>query len=148
MSPQGYRHSDGVEFVEIYLRRAFPVGHRIKLQSPFEAKGESEPEPDVMVFVGEPGKSLGRHPREAVMVVEVAESSIRLDRRKASNYSASKIPEYWILNLKDRTLEVYREPTTISGQSGYGFTKIYQSQDTVAPLAAPSVTITVAELLP
>jgi Uma2 family endonuclease len=85
-------------------------------------------------------------------VVEVSESTLAFDRgEKASLYASASIPEYWVLNLVDRCLEVHRDPIPMPGQPyGYGYRTHtqYFANDTVAPLAAPSGTIKVIDLLP
>src|SRR3972149_2531438 len=72
---------------------------------------ESEPEPDVAVVPGTARDYRAGHPTHAVLVVEVAESSLRRDREdKGSLYARAGIADYWIVNLVDRVLEVVREP--------------------------------------
>ncbi len=69
--------------------------------------------------------------------------------RKAALYAEASIPEYWIINIADRQLEVHRQPMLISeGVFGYADVKIYMAQETLAPLSAPDVQIAVASLLP
>jgi Uma2 family endonuclease len=87
-----------------------------------------------------------------VLVVEVAEASLPLDREeKGSLYGRARVPEYWILNLRDRVLEVYREPHP-DASAPHGWT--YRSRQNLAtgehvsPLAAPTSRIAVADLLP
>jgi Uma2 family endonuclease len=83
------------------------------------------------------------HPTSAVLVVEVADSSLRHDRRKASLYTRAEIPEYWILNLPERRLEVFRNP-----QNGaYISRTILHEGDSISPLVR-EMTIPVASLLP
>ena len=87
-----------------------------------------------------------------VLVVEVAESSLALDREeKGSLYARAHVPEYWILSLRDRVLEVYREPhPDPSAPYGWAY-RSFQSLaegEHVAPSAAPTARIAVANLLP
>jgi hypothetical protein len=87
-----------------------------------------------------------------VLIVEVADSSLAFDRgEKASLYARAGIADYWILNLSDRVLEVYREPVVAPhAQYGhrYGATTTLGPRDMVSPLAAPTAAILVADLLP
>ena len=72
----------------------------------------SEPEPDIAIVYGAADNYAERHPKgaETVLVVEVALSSLALDRKKAELYANAGIPCYWLVNLHDRTVEVYTEP--------------------------------------
>src|SRR5262249_23775846 len=104
------------------------------------------------VVAGAPRDYRDAHPATAVLIVEVAETSLRYDRtQKASLYARSDIAEYWIVNLPDRQLEVYRDPQPDAAQPfgfGYASVRILGEQDRVSPLAAPGVAIAVADLLP
>lgn len=74
-----------------------------------------------------------------------AEFPRRTDRKKKIPlYARAGIPEYWILNLIRRTLEVYREPL----DAAYLSRAILRAGDTVSPLARPEVRVTVGDLLP
>ena len=96
-----------------------------------------------------------RHPRaalpsRALVIVEVSDSSLALDRtEKASLYARAGIADYWILNLVERVLEVHREPT-IGSTAPYGwrYRLIHRvaAGDVVSPLAAPRARIPVTRL--
>ena len=61
-------------------------------------------------------RSREHHPRTALLVVEVAGDSLRLDRQtKAALYARAGIPEYWIVNLAESTVEVHRDPDPETG---------------------------------
>jgi len=64
-------------------------------------------------------------------------------------YAEKKISDYWVLNLKNRCLEIYRQPIK-DKKLGFVYTeiKILTEKDTVSPLAAPAAKIKVADLLP
>jgi Uma2 family endonuclease len=94
---------------------------------------------------------VGAHPTHAVLVVEVADSSLRLDRdEKGSLYARARIGEYWIVNLVDRVLETYRDPAPEPGAS-HGWR--YRSVATlpppalIAPAEFPKSLIQIAHLL-
>jgi Uma2 family endonuclease len=151
MAPQKYQHSSGVELAVRFVRRAFPTGHRDRIQMPFRAADGSDPEPDIAVIIGEDPRAVTDHPSSAVLLIEVAEASIRHDRRKAKLYAISNVPDYWILNLNDRTLEVYRDPIPGGGSpSGpaYATIQILTAEQSITPLAAQAASIKVADLLP
>ena len=82
---------------------------------------DSEPEPDLAVVRRDVRERLGRHPSpdDVALVVEVAETSLRRDRYKCEIYGKAGIPVYWIVNLPDRQIEVYSDPTGPDGPPGY-----------------------------
>jgi len=104
-----------------------------------------EPEPDVAIVPGGPRDHLAEHPRAAALVVEVADSSLEYDRGdKAQLYARAGFAEYWIVNLRDRCLEVHRQPSP----GGYGDVTTLAAGTTVVPLEVPGARIAVASLLP
>jgi len=150
--PQGSPHAAIVGQVGQVLASAFGAGWHARLQAPLALDEDSEPEPDVAVVAGAYRDYVGAHPSTAALVVEVADSSLRLDRRlKGGLYARASLPEYWIVNLVDSVLEVHRAPQPAAG-AAYGW--VYRSVDilrppaTVTPLAAPTARIPVADLLP
>src|SRR5207244_10337865 len=88
----------------------------------------------------------------AALVVEVADSSLRLDRRlKAALYARNRLPEYWIVNLVDATLEVARDPrpTPEAPESWrYAVVEVSRASASVSPLGAPGAVVAVSDLLP
>lgn len=152
VSPQESPHATAIRLAEEALRQAFPQGHDVRVQLPLALGERSEPEPDVSVVVGSIRDYEEEHPTSAVLVVEVADSTLRIDRStKAGLYAASRIGEYWIVNLVDRVLEVHREPAPMTDQPfGHHYRSITRHSESasVAPLAAPTASIDVADLLP
>ena len=148
MSPQRVPHSVALELVNRYLTRAFASGHRIRCQSPFRSAEGSEPEPDFAVVAGNDPRAAKQHPSSAQLIIEISDTTLKHDRRKARLYAASGIPEYWILNLVGRNLEVYRNPKfSRATVARYADSQILRDRDRVSPLAA-KLDISVAELLP
>jgi Uma2 family endonuclease len=83
------------------------------------------------------------------LIVEVADTSLRLDRQqKGALYARAGIAEYWIVNLPDGILEVYREPVQTSTGWGYRLVQSLRRTDVVSALAQPGVSLQVADLLP
>jgi len=124
----------------------------VRTQGPIGLDDESEPEPDVAVVPGTPEDYRSAHPSRPVLTVEVAESSLAGDRqRKGSVYARAGLADYWILNLGDRVLEVYREPaadpTALFGWR-YARREVFPSSAEVRPLALPGVATRVMDLLP
>jgi len=107
-------HATGVRRVHVWLAKIFGVD-LVQMQLPIDVAVEdrelNEPEPDVTVLVEDKTDFTRRHPRgdETLLVVEVADSSIRQDTvRKRDLYARAGVPEYWILNIQDRELIVHR----------------------------------------
>jgi Uma2 family endonuclease len=150
--PQGSPHAAIVMQVGHVLAAAFGAGWHPRLQAPLALGDHSEPEPDVAVVAGAARDYVAAHPSTAALVVEVADSSLRLDRRfKAAIYARAGLPEYWIVNLVDRVLEVHREPqppTDAADDWSYRSVDILRPPLHVTPLAAPSARILIADLLP
>jgi Uma2 family endonuclease len=129
------------------LDAVFSPGSHARAQAPIVLNDQSEPEPDVAVVTGDDVEYLAGHPTasDALLVVEVADTTLRLDRvLKGPAYARAGIREYWIVNLRDRQLEVYRDPA----RSRYRTTIVYGADEGVTPLAAPHATVRVADLLP
>jgi len=152
MAPQYSPHFTAICLTADELRAIFATGFVIRVQGPLDVSPVSQPEPDIAVVRGAVRDYATAHPTTAELVVEVSESTLTYDRgEKASLYASAGIPDYWVLNLVDRCVEVHRAPIPMPGQPyGYGYrTRTqYFANDTVTPLAAPSGTIRVADLLP
>ncbi len=145
-------HATAVQLVENAFRGVFQTGYSVRGQLPQRLSDYDEPLPDVAVVVGTPRDYAQQHPTTALLVVEVSDTSLRMDREtKGSLYASADIPEYWVLNLPERVLEVYRDPEprarTAFG-AGYRTTFRLGETETVSPLYAPHASIRVADLLP
>jgi Uma2 family endonuclease len=149
--PQHSPHRTAVLLVAKAVERAFGEGWFVQTQSPIILDHRSEPEPDVCVVRGSPRDYLASHPSSPALVVEVAQSGLRMARgRKAAVYARAGIADYWIVNLIDRVLEVHREPARPGPTRrhwGYAVIETLGADTTIAPLAAPSAGIRVADLL-
>jgi Uma2 family endonuclease len=109
--PQHDRHALAIRRVDAALRPHFGTGWLLAMQLPLALDEMSEPEPDFSIVRGSLDELRQGHPRHAALIVEVAESSLGIDRgRKATLYARAGIPDYWIVNLVGRTLEIHREP--------------------------------------
>ncbi|MEM7066407.1 MAG: Uma2 family endonuclease [Cyanobacteria bacterium P01_B01_bin.77] len=130
----------------------FGLGYYIRQQKPFVVSDISEPEPDVAVIVGQIRDFTDAHPTEAALFVEIADSSVTYDRTvKQSLYARVGVTDYWIVNLVDRQLEVYRQPVA-EPDAKYGFcyavSETYQAGQMVAPLAMSESAVAVSDILP
>lgn len=150
--PKGSYHTSAVGAAEYAVRAALPAGWIVRTQAPVALDDESEPEPDLAVVPGRPGDYRDAHPTQPALAIEVADSSLAFDRiRKGSLYARAGVPDYWILNLVERVLEVYRDPVPDpSAPHGWRYRWIttLAPSDVVTPLAVPSRPIAVSDLLP
>jgi len=147
--PQNTPHATACELSGDALRAAFGSGWRVRMGLPMAMDPDSELEPDVAVLRGLPRDSLSDHPATAALVVEIADWSLRLDRVvKARVYAAAGIADYWIVNLRERVVEVYREPIRGARRARYAAKHVARPGETLTPLAAPDARIAVDELLP
>jgi len=150
--PQHSPHATGILLVQRALAAAFGGGWQVRPQMPVALDDESEPEPDVAVVVGDVRDYRDAHPERPELIVEVALSRLRFDREhKGGLYARAGIADYWIVNLVDRRLEVYRAPV----QDGaapfgwrYGNTLTLGPEERIAPLVMPNARVAVADLLP
>jgi Uma2 family endonuclease len=146
--PQGDRHAMVVGLVRAALEKAFGRGYHLREEKPVALDRMSEPEPDVAVIRGRIRDYRDGHPSKPVLIVEVAVSSLAHDRaRKGALYARAGIAEYWIVNLSDEVLEVYREPVRRRSWT-YASVQLLKRTAYVTPLAAPRARIRVGALLP
>jgi Uma2 family endonuclease len=150
--PQGGRHATAVALVRAALEKAFGRSFYIREEKPIALDETSEPEPDVVVVPGRPRDYRDAHPSRPVLIVEVADTSLALDRlRKGGLYARAGTADYWVINLVDEVLEVYREPVRVPSGHGewrYASIRLLRRNAVVTPLAAPRARIRVAALLP
>jgi Uma2 family endonuclease len=151
-SPQGPLHFSTLQRVGRVLAVLLPARYDVRSQGPLDLGPHSEPEPDVAVVDACPDGYASAHPQTALLIVEVSDTTLASDRaRKGSLYARAGIAEYWIVNLVDRQLEVYRNPRPNPAQRyghEYADSTILTPADSVSPLCEPSVVIAVADLVP
>ena len=147
--PESSRHAAVVGLVRAALERAFGPRYHVRDTKPVALDDASEPAPDLAVVPGRFRDYLDAHPSMPVLLVEVAQSSLAKDRlRKARLYARAGLTDYWIVNLVDEVLEVYREPVRSAGRWKYRSVRFLRPGAVVSPLAAPRARIRVADLLP
>lgn len=147
MPPHDVPHAAGVTRVNRALTLAAGDRAHVRPQLSFIANAQSVPEPDVALIAGAVDGTDLVHPSEALLIVEVADSSLQQDRlTKGPMYAAAAVPEYWILNLRDGCLEVRRDPDPVGRR--YRSVRQLRRGDLVEPLGLPGVTIAVGDLLP
>lgn len=109
MSPQGEAHATITAWLHAALVRALDSSYEVRSHSPFAATDDSEPEPDVSVSLRRRRRAY--HPSKALLLIEVAESSLRKDRViKSGIYAENEAPEYWIVDVRARCVHVYTHP--------------------------------------
>ena len=142
MNPPKPPHCDAVDQLNRILGRALYDDALIRVQNPFAAGDISEPQPDILVA------PLVRydveHPAVAHLVIEVAESSLKYDRgTKLRLYAEQNVPEYWIVDVGSRRIEVYREP----GPGGYAWRRVFACGEAIQLLRFPAVMVQVSDVL-
>lgn len=145
MSPMKARHAAAIVIASKLLEEAFGAQFHSRAQLPLVLSDRSEPEPDVAIVVGRPQDYIPQHPHVAELVVEVSESTLQFDRaKKARVYASAGIREYWIINLQDNQIEVFREPNV---NAGYGERLVLKRGEVVSPIGARDAKLSVDELL-
>ena len=143
MSPQGARHAHATMRLHELLLRALGDRAEVRSHSPLSLPEDSEPESDVAVVP--PGDYSREHPSGAYLVVEVADSSLQKDRNiKARLYAAAGILEYWLVNLSEDLVEIYRAPA--GGE--YQAISRHGRQETLRLRAFSDVELRVGDFLP
>jgi Uma2 family endonuclease len=141
MSPNNPEHASPVQLLNEILLPALLGRATIRIQLPIIAVRESEPEPDVAIVPL--GSYRDQHPDRAYCVIEVAHSSLSKDRNiKAPLYAASGFSEYWLVNVPERVVEVFSDPSP----EGYRASARYAVGQTVTLAAFPDVMVDVAKL--
>lgn len=146
MSPIGPFHGGVTNFLTEIFTAASKGRWRTAVQNPVRLDDHSEPQPDLALLKPSPDFYRRRHPAPAdvFLLVEVFDTSLENDQEeKLPAYGRAGIPEVWIVNLTDPTVEIYREPH----YTGYGSRTVLRAGDTAKPLAFPDVAVDVAELL-
>ena len=116
-------------------------------KSPIALDDNSEPEPDIALVRIDPLDYATHHPTpsEVYLIIEVADSSLAYDREiKAKAYARSGIADYWVLNVNERQLHVFREPAV----DGYQSELILGEYGSISPLQFPTVHMAIQAMLP
>jgi Uma2 family endonuclease len=146
MSPINVPHALCVNRLNTLLSAKLAGRAIISVQNPIQLDEYSLPQPDIALWKLPSDEYRDRlaGPSEVLLVIEVADSSLRHDRRaKTRLYGAAGIADYWIVNLSERRIEVYSEPLP----DGYRTTTRYAPRETLSPSAFPDVALDVDEVL-
>lgn len=150
MAPMGSPHITCVMIVGRLLMEVFGEDYCVRTQATLDLGIESQPEPDAAVVIGNFRDYTDAHPKSAVLIVEVSDTTLPFDRTlKASIYARSSIEDYWIVNLQHRCVEVYRKPIQ-DPNLGFIYSErtVIGEKQSVSPLAKPKAKIKVGEILP
>lgn len=150
--PRKPPHDGTIDLLMAAIGLRLPAGWLPRVQQAVEFS-DSQPEPDFAVVRGTARSYLARHPRasDIGLLVEVAESSLLRDQRdKARIYARGGIVCYWIVNLPDRQVEVYTQPSGPASTPDYASIQTYASGDRVALVLDGQTVASVAvdDLLP
>jgi Uma2 family endonuclease len=145
MAPQEPLHASitssfGNNFVLLFAGKAW-----VRQQLPITIPPNSEPEPDIAVVKLNEQRYRDRHPipEEIYLLIEVADSSLAYDRdRKAQVYAKANILEYWVIDVRQRQVLVFRQPQAAS----YQIKQVLEGTDAIAPVAFPEIEIKLSNL--
>ena len=115
----------------------------VSVQNPLRLDDYNEPEPDVVLF---PLEAMNRQPtaKDALLVVEVSDSTLNLDRKvKLPLYARFGVAEVWIVNVSEKCVEAYRD----AKDGMYRQVKMYDETEVIAPVKFPDVSFSVGEIL-
>ncbi|MEQ1738418.1 MAG: Uma2 family endonuclease [Methyloglobulus sp.] len=146
MAPIGFNHAGHlIRLINLFAPRTAGKA-LINAQNPLQLGDLSEPEPDFMLLKPNADSYTTRHPiaDDVLLLIEVADSSLTYDQtQKLRLYALHNVPEYWLLNLNDNCLEVYRKP---KGEVYAEKTTLYTA-DNITLSQLPGISIQVAEIL-
>ncbi len=147
MSAKGTAHRSAVGRTDYLLKNRLANRAWVSTQDPIQLNQRSEPEPDVAVVQIDPLDYADHHPTpsEVYLIIEVADSSLKFDcETKGKAYAQAGIADYWVLDVVDRQLYVFREPN----QEGYQSKVILGEDGRISPLQFADLQIVVLEMLP
>jgi Uma2 family endonuclease len=147
MAPIGFNHSGHLNRINKLFARLIPDDVIPSVQNPLQLGDFSEPEPDFMLLKSNADFYSSRHPiaGDVLLLIEVADSSLAFDQnQKLRLYALHGIPEYWLLNLNDSCLEVYRNP---NGEVYAEKTTLRAAGDTITLSQLNEINIRIADIL-
>jgi Uma2 family endonuclease len=142
MTPQGPLHANAVRHLAEQFIRTLPPTVQTRVQSPLALSDDSEPEPDIAVVPA--GDYRQAHPNRALVVVEVSDTSLDKDRGvKTALYATAGVPEFWLVNLRDRVVEVHRHPSA----GRYDTIERVGVDAVIVPAAFPALRLAVRQIV-
>ena len=146
MTPIGSRHGACVKKLIKVFTNMIGGEEILSVQDAVRLDEFSEPEPDIALLKERDDFYAESHPGpgDVLLIVEVADASVRYDREvKVPLYAKAGIPEVWLVNLPDKSIETYRKPV----ESGYAETSILRKGQVLSPTAFSELEIRVEEIL-
>jgi Uma2 family endonuclease len=147
MSAKGTAHRSAVGRTDYLFKEALKNRAWVSVQDPIALNANSEPEPDIAVVKIDPLDYADHHPtpEEVYLIIEVADSSLKFDcDTKGKAYAKAGIADYWVLDVIDRELYVYRQPTL----EGYKSKTVLNEDKTISPLKFPELQVNIRDMLP
>jgi Uma2 family endonuclease len=146
MIPIGFRHSACTDRANMLFAPRLLGKAIVRIQGPIRLSDNTKPQPDVILLT--PREDFyavgGAITRDALLVIEVAETSIRYDRGpKLAIFAKYGVEEVWIEDLNTNTLLVFRDRSS----KGYQTSLVLHPADSVAPVAFPELVLSVSALL-
>jgi Uma2 family endonuclease len=145
-APVGTSHSGCVDWLNYFFSQHLSGQAIVRVQNPIQCGDFSAPQPDLAILRYRPDFYRARNPQaeDVLLIIEVADSTLRYDRQtKAPLYARFGIPEYWLVNLEDSTIEVYRQP----GAGAYGEKTVARRGDVLRPVNLEGIAVNVGEVL-
>ena len=146
MSPQGSPHAAAITRIHRLFGKSLDDKVLVRLQLPVILNNFSEPEPDIALVKANLLDYDDHHPtaEDVYLIVEIADSTLKSDQEvKGKDYARSRIEDYWVLDVNNRQLYVYRQPT----DEGYQSEVILGEDDSIFPIQFPDYVIHVADML-
>ncbi|NJL78451.1 MAG: Uma2 family endonuclease [Richelia sp. RM2_1_2] len=149
MSAIGTAHRSAVGRTNKYLQKHLGDNNQawISIQDPIQLDDYSQPEPDIAVVKIDQLDYADHHPTpdEVYLVIEVADTTFKKDcETKGKAYAAAGIADYWVLDVINRQLHVFREPN----ENGYKSEVILRESESISPLQFPDLSIDILAMLP
>jgi Uma2 family endonuclease len=145
MSPEGAPHSAYCSEIGEYLRRILGDRAKVREAHPITLSDNSEPEPDIAIVRNRSTLYRDRHPypEDIFWLIEISDSTLTKDLTiKRDLYASVGIEEYWVVNLQESVLVVFRDLTLAGYRSTTNFTN-----GLISPIAFPDMTINIQQLL-
>lgn len=150
--PMDTPHAVALGLVQYAIQPAFLVGWWVRVQMPFHVDEFNDPFPDLAIVAGAPRDYSDHHPSAAALIVEVSDTTLKTDTTlKAERYATAGVADYWVLDVTNRRLLVFRDPAPLAaglGATAYRTQLTLNPTDRVSPLAAAHIPILVADLFP
>lgn len=140
--PKSPLHYFLTQKLSLFFQNKISGKYWVRPEGPILAS-HSVPEPDFAIVDFREDFYAKEHPSFAHLVIEIALSTVVFDRDKADIYASAKIPEYWIFNLQNKSLEVFQNPN----QDKYQTTTILSASDSIRPLFQNDILLDLKEFL-